>query len=79
MSGWTHDICFGQPTKDPQKKRWINCGSIFTNDKGQISIKLDVLPLGIDPVKGLWLSVFEKKDKPQQGQGLLQDNDQVPF
>lgn len=76
MSAWTHDICFGQPTKDPQKKRWIKIGGIFENDKGQLSLKIDTMP-GIPP-EGLWLNVFPKKPKDQDQGNQVQDEEQWP-
>ena len=29
-----------------EKKRYVNVGSVFENDKGQLSLKLDSVPVG---------------------------------
>jgi hypothetical protein len=45
------------------KKRYQNCGSAFTNDDGNISIKLEALPLSKD-----WsgfLSLYPVKEQEQ--------------
>ena len=46
------------------KKRYQNCGSAFTNDDGNISIKLEALPLSKD-----WsgfLSLYPVKEREQE-------------
>lgn len=44
-----------------EKKRWVRCGTCFENDKGQLSIKLDVVPAG--PEWSGWFSLFEPKEQ----------------
>ena len=70
--GFTHDVCHGRKfQKDGQDKTaWTKVGAIFTNDKGQISLKLDFMPTTVDP-RGLWLSIFPVKAK--DGQPPVQD------
>jgi len=44
-----------------KKKRYMTCGIVFENDKGQLSLKLDALPRNKD-----WsgfISFYEPKDK----------------
>jgi hypothetical protein len=62
-SKYSHDVCFGQPIKDSDKKRWIKIGAAFTDEQGRLSIKLDCVPLGVDPARGCWLSLFEAKPR----------------
>lgn len=50
-----------------EKTRWIKCGALFQKANGAYTIKLDAVPLGMDPDGG-WFSVFEKKPQPQQQQ-----------
>ena len=49
-----------------EKTRWHHMGVCFQNDKGQLSLKIDSLPLNWDG----WVSLFEPKPKdgsaPQQ-------------
>ena len=46
------------------KKRYVNVGKAFTNEQGQISIKLETIPVG--PDWSGWLSLYEPK--PRDGQ-----------
>ncbi len=43
------------------KKRYVNVGSAFTNDEGQISIKLESVP--VSPEWSGWLSLYVPKEK----------------
>jgi len=43
------------------KPSWPKVGALFINDKGKMTIKLDMFPQ-------LWLHVFEQKDKSQPKQ-----------
>ena len=49
-----------------EKVRWHHMGVCFQNDKGQLSLKIDSIPLNWDG----WVSLFEPKPKdgstPQQ-------------
>lgn len=61
-----YDICAGRPYGD-DKKHWLNVGRLTEWDDGGLSIELHTVPTGN------WfdgrLSVFEQKDKEQQGGG----------
>ena len=49
------------------KKRYQKCGAAFTNDDGQISLKLDAVP--VNPDWSGWLNLYPKKEydaAPQQ-------------
>jgi hypothetical protein len=53
-----------------EKKRYVNVGSVFENDKGQLSLKLDSVPVGTE--WSGWVSFFEPKERDgqqRQGQG----------
>lgn len=63
----THDLAASageyRNSHGETKKRWINCGAMFTDDQdGRISIKLESVPVG--PEWSGWFSAFpvEKKD-----------------
>lgn len=47
-----------------EKSRYMNCGAVFENDRGQLSIKLEGLPVGTE--WNGWLSLFEPRDRQQQ-------------
>jgi len=47
------------------KKRYVNIGKVFENDKGQLSLKLDTIP--VDPNWSGWVSFFEPKERQDQG------------
>jgi hypothetical protein len=55
--------------RDGQKKtKWTKCGIALRDDvTGNLSIKLEALPLGI--TGPLWLSLFEPKPRDEQGGG----------
>ena len=64
------------------KVRWINVGSMFKNNEGKVSIKIDAMPVG--EWDG-WLNLFdpkprnqtaEKPSKPPQDDGF---DDEIPF
>lgn len=53
-----------------EKKRYQRCGSVFENDKGHLSMKLDAIPTG-NEWSG-WFSFFEPKEREsdrRQGPG----------
>ena len=43
------------------KKRYVNVGSVFENDKGNLSLKLDAVPMGQEWTG--WISFFEPKER----------------
>ena len=47
-----------------EKKRYVNVGSVFENDKGQLSLKLDSVPVG-NEWSG-WVGFFEPKERDGQ-------------
>ena len=68
MSKKIHDVVatIGESTdrEGNTKKRFQKCGAAFTNDEGQISIKLDAVP--ITPDWSGWLSLYPKKEYDNQ-------------
>ena len=68
MAKCTHDIVIttGEYTdaEGNTKKRYHNIGVIFTNEKGQMSMKFDSLPCG--PNWSGFASLYPKEDKPRQ-------------
>ena len=74
------------------KKRYVNIGKVFENDKGQLSLKLDTIP--VDPNWSGWVSFYEPKERqepgrtvlpkpsanpPKNGSGWIDDDDMPPF
>lgn len=65
-----------------EKTKWHQMGVCFENDKGQLSIKIDSIPVGFDG----WVSLFEPKPKeagavrsaPSGAGNSIQDDD-IPF
>lgn len=61
----THDVVATIGTyKDRdgnEKKRYQNCGSVFTDDEGRQSIKLDAIP--VSPDWSGWLSLYPVERK----------------
>lgn len=89
------DLCYIQGKyKDQQgveKNRYVKCGAYFS-DGERTSIKIELIPVGIDPKFGLFLSMFPKDKKeapPKQpsnqnrqqstGNGGGSGDEQVPF
>jgi len=70
MSKIIHDVVatIGEYTdrEGNTKKRFQKCGAAFTNEDGQISIKLDAVPCS--PDWSGWLSLYEKKEYEQPRQ-----------
>ena len=51
-----------------EKKRYTNVGTVFENEDGRLSLKLDTVPVGQE--WSGWISFFEPKERDgQQGQG----------
>lgn len=48
------------------KKRYVNVGTVFENDKGQLSLKLDAVPCAQEWTG--WISFFEPKERDQHNQ-----------
>jgi hypothetical protein len=44
-----------------EKKRYVNVGSVFTDDDGRQSLKLDSVPVG--PEWSGWVSFYEPKER----------------
>lgn len=63
------DVCVVTGTYQDQqgqeKARFAKIGSWFENEQGQLSVKLEALPLP-DPKGEVWLKLFAKKDDQQQ-------------
>lgn len=68
-----------------QKKRWQNVGVVFENDNGQLSLKLETIPVG--PGWSGWINFFEPKERDAapvtkhsaaKANGFQNDDDQ-PF
>jgi hypothetical protein len=65
-----------------EKNRWFRMGVCFQNDKGQLSIKVDGVPVNWDG----WISLMEPKPKdgakpapaPAQADSGIADDD-IPF
>ena len=92
----THDVVatvgtFTTPKGD-EKKRYQNCGVAFTNENGQLSIKLNAVP--VNPDWSGWLNLYpsENDNRPQNQQTQtqqqpqrqapqrnFQDDDDIPF
>lgn len=51
-----------------EKTRFINCGVVFENDKGQLSIKIESLPVGFNG----WLNFYEPKADNEKQAGRAQ-------
>ena len=69
-STYSHDVVatIGK-YKDAQgneKKRYTNIGKAFTNEDGNMSIKLDTVPVG--PEWSGWISLYEAKPRDERRQ-----------
>lgn len=54
----------GKYTKDGEEKtRYLRCGSVFENEKGHLSVKLDCVPVGQE--WSGWFSLFEPREQGQ--------------
>lgn len=54
------------------KKRYINVGSVFENDKGSLSLKLDSVP--VSPEWSGWISFYEPKERDQSQSRPVQNS-----
>jgi hypothetical protein len=53
-----------QTREGEEKTRWLKCGVLMQNTEGNYRIKLEAMPLGVEP-DGAWFAVFEKKAEPK--------------
>lgn len=68
-----------------EKKRYINIGSVFTDDEGRLSLKLDSVP--VSPEWSGWVSFYEPKEREasiNQERPVAQtysddDKEEIPF
>lgn len=61
---------------DETKKRYANIGSLFTQEDGRMSIKLDTVPCS--PDWSGWLSIFPVKDRDDRESDRRQGRDRTP-
>ena len=47
-----------------EESRYLSCGAVFENDRGQLSIKLEGMPVGGE--WNGWLSLFEPRQDNQR-------------
>lgn len=76
------------------KKRYTRVGTVFENDEGQLSLKIDTIPVG--PGWSGWISFFPPRENGNHGQqrkpqstaapaqnadpaGNFDDEDDIPF
>lgn len=69
-----------------EKKRYINIGTVFENDEGHLSLKLDSVP--VSPEWSGWVSFFEPKAREAapvsehsaaKANAFVDDVDGIPF
>lgn len=67
-----------------EKTRWVTCGTLFSKDNGDLSLKLDAVPIGTD-FEG-WINFFDFRDSSEVSTGRSAgtsqssvDDDEVPF
>ena len=69
-SKYTHDVVatVGEYTNviGEKKKNYQNVGKAFTNEYGQVSIKMTAMPVG--PEWSGWLSMYDRKTDGEQRQ-----------
>ena len=63
----THDLCVGinrwtDETGQP-RTQWLKIGAMFQSDTGNISIKLDAIPIARNEDGDLWISAFVPKPR----------------
>lgn len=66
-----------------EKARWHQMGVCFQNDKGQLSLKIDSIPVNWDG----WISLFEPKPKEENSNRSVSSgavraevmDDDIPF
>ena len=67
--------------QDGQRKYWKQVGTMFKNDEGKYSIKLDVIPMPKMDNNGfpsVWLSLFDLDNNQPPQQPPQQNNQQQP-
>tara|TARA_R110000744_G_scaffold21250_4_gene55187 strand:+ start:2139 stop:2387 length:249 start_codon:yes stop_codon:yes gene_type:complete len=47
-----------------EKSSWLKCGAVFEGDSGQLSLKIDAVPVGSD--WNGWFSLFPPKPKGER-------------
>ena len=64
----THDLCVGiskwvDRESGQERTQWMKVGAMFQNEKGNISIKIEAVPIGRNDDGDLWLSAFVPKPR----------------
>lgn len=86
MSKVIGDVCVStgsyKDNNGQDKTRFTKLGVLVQSDKGNFSIHLDAVPVGVvyrakEGDSGIWLSVFAKQER--QERPSLGDNDEPPF
>ena len=79
------DVCFGAgkyaDSQGQEKTRWMKCGAYFQAGD-RTGVKLEFVPVGIDPVRGLWFSLFPERKKvavQPSNSPIPPADDKVPF
>ena len=79
------DVCFGAgkyaDSQGQEKTRWVKCGAYFQAGD-RTGVKLEFVPVGIDPVRGLWFSLFPERKKvavQSSNNPIPPADDKVPF
>lgn len=80
----THDLAasVGEYTNHhgEKKKRWVNCGAVFADDDGRISVKLESVPVG--PEWSGWFSAFpadRERNRNAPAPARSDDDDRIPY
>ena len=62
-------VTTGSYQTDAGEKKYNNLkvGTAFQNEKGQISMKLEAIPLKVNNDDGIWINLLEKKPKEPAG------------
>lgn len=82
MSRKVYDACVSTGLKkDGQGKFWKTVGAVFQDEKGQMSMKLDTIPLAKldkDGFPVIWVSFFEPRQKETTGSGAIPQQQPQP-
>lgn len=83
----THDVVatvgeYKDSSTGEKRKRFVKVGALFTSDKGEMSVKLDALPLG--PEWSGWLKFYPVKSASrgagrEPAAGAAGEPDDIPF
>lgn len=79
MASVIRNICYGQKytSRGEERIKWHQCGILIEKD-GKFYVKMQMIPVGIDPDGGIFFNVFDQNHGRDGGGGGGRNTRTVP-